>query len=377
MENVERLLKKLIINELVPNRVTLLLGARRVGKTFLIKEIRREYEGKSLFLNAEESMVSEMLRERNSHTYLQMMGDADLLIIDEAQSISDIGRILKLMVDELPGIKVIATGSSGFDLLNKTGEPLTGRVKFYQMHPFSQSELSLQENLLETRQRLEERLIYGCYPEVFISDSPEEKREYLHTLISTYLLKDILILEGIKNSNKLFDLLKLIAFQLGSEVSYQELSRNLGMSKTTVEKYLDLLSKVFIIHNLRGYSRNLRKEVTQSCKWYFWDNGVRNAIISNFSPLSLRQDIGVLWENYCISERIKFNHYRKFLVNSYFWRTYDQQEIDYIEERDSNLTATEIKWKNPNHKTPKAWKENYPEAGFQVIHQGNYLDWIT
>jgi len=239
-------------------------------------------------------------------------------------------------------------------------------------------EYSEEENVIQTKSLLEERLLYGSYPELIKYESNEEKAGYLKELVSSYLLKDILEHDGIKSSSKMISLLRLIAFQIGKEVSLDELGKQLGISRNTVEKYLDLLEKVFVIYKVSGFSRNLRKEITKTSRWFFYDNGIRNTLIANFNPIALRNDIGELWENYLLSERIKFQHYTGMIANNYFWRTYNQQEIDWIEERDGNLFAYEIKWgENKKVKVPTAWKESYPESKYLVITQDNYLDFIT
>ena len=271
---------------------------------------------------------------------------------------------------------MLASGSSSFDLLNKAGEPLVGRGTQFLLTPFSQREIAQTETALETRQNLESRLIYGSYPEVVMMDNYGRKTDYLRDIVGAYLLKDILAIDGLKNFSKMRDLLRLLAFQLGSEVSYDELSKQLGMSKVTVEKYLDLLEKVFVVYRLGAFSRNLRKEVTKAGKWYFYDNGIRNAIIGAFSPLAVRQDVGALWENYIIGERRKANFNESLHKEFYFWRTYDGQEIDLIEESADNLTALEFKWGNKAPAVPKAFRKAYPEAGFHVVSRENYLDFI-
>ncbi len=270
----------------------------------------------------------------------------------------------------------MASGSSSFDLLNKAGEPLVGRSTQFYLTPFSQKEIAQIETTLETRQNLESRLLYGSYPEVVTMDSFERKADYLRDIVSAYLLKDILSIDGLKNSGKMKELLRLIAFQLGNEVSYDELGKQLGMSKNTVEKYLDLLSKVFIVYRLGAYARNLRKEVTKAGKWYFYDNGIRNAIIGNFNSLSVRQDVGALWENYLISERIKANCNEGLGKEFYFWRTYDHQEIDLIEESPDSLTVLEFKWGNKKPVIPDIFKETYSNATFDVVSRDNYLNYI-
>mgnify|MGYP000771729669 FL=1 len=318
-----------------------------------------------------------LLNERSVANYRHLLEGIDLLAIDEAQNIPDIGSKLKLIVDEIEGVRVIASGSSSFDLLNKAGEPLVGRSTQFRLNPFSQNEISQMENALETRQNLESRLIYGSYPEVVMLNSFERKTDYLRDIVGAYLLKDILAIDGLKNSGKMRELLRLIAFQMGSEVSYEELGRQLGMSKNTVEKYLDLLSKVFVVYRLGAYSRNLRKEVVKAGKWYFYDNGIRNAIIGNFTPLAIRQDVGALWENYLISERIKAADNESQAKEFYFWRTYDNQEIDLIEESHKGLSAFEFKWGDKKPSAPVAFATAYPEASYEVINKEGYLKFIS
>ena len=344
MNIIKRILQDKISERIEPNKAVLLFGARRVGKTVLIRELIKEFKGQSMLLNGEDYDTIALLNERSISNYRHLLEGIDLLAIDEAQNIPEIGSKLKLIVDEVEGIKVIASGSSSFDLLNKAGEPLVGRSTQFHLTPFSQKEISQIENALETRQHLESRLIYGSYPEVVMLESFERKTDYLRDIVGAYLLKDILAIDGLKNSSKMKELLRLIAFQMGSEVSYDELGKQLGMSKNTVEKYLDLLSKVFVVYRLGAYSRNLRKEVVKAGKWYFYDNGIRNAIIGNFTPLSVRQDVGALWENYLISERMKQSYNRNRAKEFYFWRTYDNQEIDLIEESPEGLSAFEFKW---------------------------------
>lgn len=365
--------------KLLPNKVLVLLGARRVGKTALIKNYLETIPVDSyLQLNGEDIDDANLLKERSVSNYKRLLANVNLLVIDEAQNIPDIGMILKLIVDSINGIKIIATGSSVFDLSNKLGEPLVGRKNTIYLFPLAQMEFANHENYKETNQKLEERLLFGSYPELEQYPNWKDKINYLKEVINSYLLKDILVFEGIKQSNKIFDLLKLIAFQLGQEVSLQELARQLGISKNTVESYLDLLSKVFVIYKVRGFSRNLRKEITKSNRWYFYDNGIRNCIIGNFNRLESRTDIGALWENYLAAERIKYQNYTQKNVTNYFWRTYDQQELDWLEEENGNLIGYEFKWnENRKSKIPTAFAKAYPEASFEVINKQNYLEFIT
>lgn len=373
---VKRILQDRITAGISPGKAVLIFGARRVGKTVLMRKIVDSYPGRTMMLNGEDYDTLALLENRTIANYRHLLEGIDLLAIDEAQNIPQIGNILKLIVDEIPGVSVLASGSSSFDLFNKTGEPLVGRSTQFLLTPFSQQEIAKTETPFETRQNLEARLIYGSYPELVMLDNFQRKTEYLRDIVGAYLLKDILAIDGVKNSGKMRDLLRLIAFQLGCEVSYDELGKQLGMSKTTIEKYLDLLEKVFVVYRLGAYSRNLRKEVTKAGKWYFSDNGIRNAIIGAFSPLAIRQDVGALWENYIIGERRKANFNDGLHKEFYFWRTYDKQEIDLIEERADDLTALEFKWGNKIPTVPKAFHEAYPHAEFHVVNRENYLGFI-
>jgi predicted AAA+ superfamily ATPase len=363
---------------LKPNKVLILLGARRVGKTQLIKKYIESSNEKVLQLNGEDLNNARLLEERTLENYTRLFQNIELLVIDEAQAIQDIGLILKFIVDNIEGIKVIATGSSMFDLANKLGEPLVGRKNTLFLYPLSQIEFSAYENYIQTTENQETRLIFGGYPELTHYQSWEEKQTYLREIVSSYLLKDILVFDGIKNSNKIYGLLRLIALQIGKEVSLQELGNQLQMSKNTVERYLDLLSKVFILFKIEGFSRNLRKEITKTSRWYFYDNGIRNAIINNYNSIQNRTDIGDLWENYLASERMKKQEYQKIFRKNYFWRTYDRQELDWLEEDAEKLSAFEFKWnENKKSKIPTAFEKAYPEADFEVINKKNYLDFIT
>ena len=379
MNFLERGIDTLFSKRVLPNKVLILLGARRVGKTAFIKNYlatipKEDY----LHLNGEDIQDADLLKERSVANYKRLLNKVKLLVIDEAQNIPDIGLILKLIVDSIDDIKVIATGSSVFDLSNKLGEPLVGRKNTIYLFPLAQMEFANYENFKETTQKLEERMLFGSYPELEQYPEWEEKINYLKEILNSYLLKDILVYEGIKQSSKILDLLKLIAFQIGQEVSLQELARQLGISKNTVESYLDLLSKVFVIYKVPGFSKNLRKEITKSNRWYFYDNGIRNAIIANFSRLDSRTDVGALWKNYLASERIKNQNYTQKTVSNYFWRTYDQQELDWLEEENGNLRGYEFKWnQNRKAKIPTAFAKAYPEASFEVISKGNYLDFIS
>lgn len=380
LKKVKRDILQLVKKKLRPGKVLIILGARRVGKTELIKSILSVInQSEYLLLNGEDYTTIDLLSEQSQGNYDRLLKNINLLVIDEAQHIPEIGNKLKFIVDTYPALKVMVTGSSVFDVSQKLGEPLVGREITLKLHPLSQSEFSKTEQLPETHDRLEERLIYGGYPELTQYDELDEKKDYLDSIVNAYLLKDILSFDGIKKSDKIMDLLRLIAFQIGKEVSIEELASQLkGISRNTVEHYLDLLTKVFVLYKVRAYSRNLRKEISKSSRWFFYDNGIRNAVIQNYAPLHLRQDKGELWENYIMTERLKYNSYTRRRINSYFWRTYDQQEIDLIEEENGKLSAFEFKF-NPNKKVkvPGGWKKGYPNANFQVIHPKNYLDFIT
>ncbi len=375
---IPRAITKDLIQSIERKKVLILFGTRRVGKTFFVNQFIKEHiKSDYLFLNGEDFSTKEVLKERSVENYKRLIGKNRFLIIDEAQNIENIGWILKLIHDSFNDVTILVTGSSSFDLGNKTGEPLTGRKITFHLFPFSQAEYSAVESLVETKSNLLNRMIYGCYPELIHLQSDKDKELYLKELINSYVFKDILMFDGIKNTTKILDLLKLLAFQVGGMVSLEELGNSLNMSKNTVAKYLDLLSKVYVIFPLRGFSRNSRKELTKKGKWYFYDNGVRNAIINNFNAASFRSDIGQLWENYIIAERIKYQNNNRLFPNNYFWRTYKQQEIDWVEEVDGALQAFEFKW-NPDKlpKAPSQWKESYPNSSFKVITPENYLSFI-
>ena len=363
-------------NFVQPNKVIVIYGPRRCGKTTLLKKFLESINEKYLFVNGEDIFVQEQLNNQSIIKLKNFVGDYKLLAIDEAQRIPNIGLNLKLIVDNIENIKVIATGSASFDLYQKLGEPLTGRKITLKLFPLAQLELAKIEKPHETKANLEARLIFGSYPEIILAKDDREKITYLRELASSYLCKDILEMNGLKHSDKLIKILQLLAFQIGSEVSSSEIASQAGINKKTVEKYFDLLEKVFVIFKIRGFSRNLRKEVSKSPKYYFYDLGVRNVLINNFNPINLRNDVGMLWENYIISERIKKQEYTGLQANNYFWRTYDKKEIDFVEERSGKLYAYEIKWEPKKISPPKDWNETYPHSEFLVISQDNYLEFI-
>lgn len=376
MDYLKRELTEKILSKLQANKVVIVYGARRVGKTVLVENILYQLDEPVLILNGEDINVHDKLANRSIENYKQIVGTNKLVYIDEAQKIHEIGLKLKLMVDEIPGLKIIISGSSSIDIHHVAGEPLTGRKYSFNLYALSEKEYNQIENPIEKIDKVRERLVFGNYPELIHIPDRENKMDYLNEMVSSYLLKDILVFENIKNSQKIFNLLRLIAFQIGNEVSMQELGKKLSISKNTVEKYLDLLSKVYILHKVEGFSRNLRKEITKNSRWYFLDNGIRNAVIANFNPIESRNDVGQLWENYMISERIKFLEYHKISSNNYFWRTYEQQEIDWVEERSGELFGYEFKWKETKVKIPSQWNKAYPEASFNVIHVNNFENWL-
>lgn len=357
-------------------KVIIIYGPRRVGKTTLLKKFLEDKEN-FLFVTGEDIFIREFLASGSIERLKDFIGTKSLLVIDEAQYIPSIGLNLKLIVDHIPHVRVIATGSSTFDLAKEVGEPLTGRKQVLTLYPLAQLELNTVENIAQTKAHLESRLIYGSYPEVLTVVGDQSRQEYLHDLVSSYLLKDILALEEIRKSKKLLDLLILVALQVGKEVSHAELATQLSMNKATIQRYLDLLEQVFVLVNVRGFSRNLRKEITKTSRYYFYDNGIRNAIINNFNPLSRRDDTGSLWENYLVVERLKKQQYQQLFSRNYFWRTYDQKEIDWVEEREGSLFGYEFKWGSTVAKVPALWKESYPEATFECINRENYLKFIA
>jgi uncharacterized protein len=376
MKYLKRDITENIIKKLQANKVVIVIGARRVGKTVLVKSILDTINEAILSLNGEDINVHDKLSIRSVENYKQLVGSYRVLYIDEAQKIPEIGLKLKLMIDEIEGLKIIITGSSSFDISKEAGEPLTGRKTTFNLYALSENEYNQIENSITKIDKLRERLIFGNYPELVHLPDQADKIDYLNDMVSSYLLKDILVYENIKNSQTIFNLLRLIAYQIGREVSLQELGKQLGISKNTVEKYLDLLSKIFILHKVEGFSRNLRKEITKNSRWYFLDNGIRNAIIANFNSIEARNDIGQLWENYMISERLKYQAYNRISSNNYFWRTYEQQEIDWVEERGGSLYGYEFKWKEEKVKIPTQWKNAYPDASFEVINSSNFEKWL-
>lgn len=375
---ISRFIEKEILKSIKPNKVIGIFGPRRSGKTTLLKILKDKLKNKKiLFVHGENLDVAEIFSSQRTSILSDFVRGYDLIFIDEGQKIPNIGINLKLLCDTIDKISVVVTGSSSFNLKQKIGEPLVGRSRYFYLYPLSQLELNYTEDFLKTREKLEERLIFGGYPEVIIEKNHKEKRLILERIRDGYLLKDILELDNLKNSLFIFNLLRLIAFQTGNDISYSELASNLNSNKKTVMRYLELLEKSFVLFSLFGYSRNLRKEYTKTPRYYFWDNGIRNAVISNFNRLQIRDDVGKLWENYCISERLKKVSYKNIIANRYFWRTYDQKEVDYLEEKNGQLFAFEIKWKEDKTKTKKAFLKYYPGSKFEIINKNNYLKFIS
>lgn len=377
MKLFSRLLKNQILHALKPGKVVLIVGARRVGKTVLISQIKKQLDDSIMLLNGEDMTTNDLLKSRKIEAYRHLLQGKTLLIIDEAQKIEQIGSIIKLIVDHIKDIKILLTGSSAFELGHRFGEPLTGRKTTFVLYPLAFQEFAQYENPIELRDRLPFRMVFGGYPEVWQIDNITDKISYLKELVNDYLFRDLLQLESVRNASKLKDLLRLISYQIGKEVSMQELGKQLGISKNTVDRYLDLLSKVFIIFKVQGFSRNLRKEIVKNHRWYFYDNGILNVFLNNFNMPEMRQDVGLLWENYCIAERLKTLAYQKSHANTYFWRTYDQQEIDWIEEKDGVIHGFEMKWQVQDKKPPSAWKKAYPGSTYQVIHPESYQSWLS
>jgi len=372
---IPRLLRTNILNHLNKGKAIIVLGARQTGKTTLLKELFDKKQD-IIWLNADELDVQNLFEQSSSTRFKTLFNNYKTIVIDEAQRIKNIGLKLKLITDELPDKQLIATGSSAFELSNQINEPLTGRKWEYFLFPLSFEEMVNHHGILEEQRMLPVRLIYGYYPEIVTSKGNE--KEVLKQLTDSYLYKDILMWQGIKKPEKLLKLLQALSLQLGSEVSYHEIGQTIGLDNETVEKYIQLLEKTFVIFRLSSLNRNLRKELKRSRKIYFYDNGIRNALIANFNQPELRQDIGALWENFLISERIKTLHYKKVWYNKYFWRTHDQQEIDYIEERDGVIHGYEFKW-NPKKQVrfSKTFLNAYPNSKTEVISRDNYYGFLV
>ena len=379
MNGIERDLKAVLDSKIGKGKVLLLIGPRQVGKTTLLKNILTSVssEKKVQFWNCDESDVRQFLSEANSAKLKSFVGNSDFIVIDEAQRVKDIGLTIKLLHDSFPNVQLAVTGSSSLDLSNSINEPLTGRKFEYNLFPFSTNELVNHTSMLEEMRQLQNRLVYGFYPDVV--NNPGEEKEILTNIVNSYLYQDVFEFQDIRKSSVIEKLVQALALQVGSEVSFNELGNLLGIDTVTVQRYVDLLEKAYVVFHIRSYSRNVRNELKKSIKIYFYDNGVRNSVISNFSPVEIRSDIGALWENFLISERIKNNAYHNKNAKYYFWRTTQKQEIDFIEEVEQNLFAYEFKYnpKKANSKCPLTFSNNYPNVPFDVITSENYMDFVV
>lgn len=377
---IKRILLSILPQAILPGKVTILYGPRQVGKTTLVSDFFAlpETTRQHRYINADELVYREALASQDKQRLGQLLGDNKLLAIDEAQRVPNIGLNLKIIVDSFPQAEIIATGSASFELANQIGEPLTGRTLTYYLYPVSYAELQATFGVFESRAQLERWLIWGGYPAIVATEAIQLREKLLGELVGAYLYRDLLELNGLRRADKLVDLLRLLAFQIGQEVSLSELAMNLALNRDTVERYLDLLEKVFVVYKVRGFSRNLRKEITKSSRYYFYDNGVRNSLIQNFNPLALRNDVGQLWENFLMVERRKALSYGGRSANQYFWRTYDQKEIDYIEESGGRLSAYEFKWKGELRRaTEREFLEAYPGSEVKTITPDNFESFVA
>jgi predicted AAA+ superfamily ATPase len=368
---IKREIQDSIESRLFKGKLIVIYGARQVGKTTLIKEIGKKYSDQEVYLNCDEPDIKELLFEATSTKLKNIVGRKKLVLVDEAQRVKNIGITLKLFVDELKDVQVIATGSSSFELSSEINEPLTGRKFEYTLYPFSMRELSNEYGWLEINRLLDDRILYGMYPDVVLN--PNDKKNLLKDLTRSYLFKDVLSYQGIRKPEILDKLLLALAAQIGNEVSYNELAGTVGIDKDTINKYLDILEKAFVIFRLHPFSRNIRTEITKMRKVYFYDTGVRNALVSNFNTLASRNDKGALWENFLISEKIKMNSNLNNDAKSFFWRTSQQQEIDYIEEKENKLFAYEFSWNvNKKKKIPLTFLKAYSTMESEIITIVNY-----
>ena len=376
MNVIRRIIQKNIEDRLFKNKVIIIYGARQVGKTTLIKEIQKKYPDISIYFNCDEPDIKEAFTNVTSTEIKNFIGAKRLVFLDEAQRVENIGLSLKIMIDTFPDVQVVATGSSSFELSNRINEPLTGRKYEFHLYPFSLNELKQLYSWPEILRILETRILLGMYPEI-VQTGQDEVRTLLKNITSSYLYKDVFQYQSIKNPDVLEKLLRLLALQVGNEVSYNELAGSLGINKKTVSNYIRILEKAFVVFRLGPFSRNLRKELTKLRKIYFYDTGIRNTLINNFNNFDLRQDVGALWENFIISERLKFNSNQGRDVNIYFWRTHQQQEIDYIEEKGGRLSGFEFKWKKAPFKAPKSFINSYPDSSVELVTKENFKDFLS
>lgn len=372
MENIKRELSTRISGKIFQGKAIVIIGARQVGKTTLLKHLEQPADN-ILWMNADEMEIQMLMQNISVEKFRSLIGKHSVVIIDEAQRIQNIGLKAKLITDNFPDVQLFLTGSSSLDLANKVNEPLTGRKWEYTLFPLSFAELAAHHGMLQEYKKLPIRLVFGCYPEVVCN--PGNEKEILNSLADSYLYKDILAWDRIKRPDKLVKLLQALSYQIGSEVSTNELSRTVELDRTTVENYINLLEQAQVIFRLPSYSRNLRSELKASRKIYFHDNGIRNAVIGNFSDIDMRTDVGILWENWMISELVKRKNYRGTFARSYFWRTVQQQEIDYLEETDGHLTAYEFKWNNSKlPRLSKTFSNSYPDHEYRVVNRENYME---
>ncbi|MCC6261063.1 MAG: ATP-binding protein [Anaerolineales bacterium] len=364
-------------NHVQAGKALLIYGPRRVGKTTLLQTFLKTTKLKYKLDSGDNIRTQQVLSSQDFEQILAYVEGYDLLAIDEAQNIPNVGIGIKIVVDQRPDIRVILTGSSSFELAGQVGEPLTGRKQTLTLYPLAQIELLSTYNKFELKEKIEDFLIYGSYPEVLQAATQKQKIDVISEISNSYLVKDILAFDRVKNSKILLDLLKLLAFQVGSEVSLSEIGAKIGVDYKTIQRYLDLLEKAFVIVRLGGFSRNLRNEITNKSKYYFMDMGIRNSLIAQFNKLSQRNDVGQLWENFIFIERLKYRAYQSVYANSYFWRTYNQQEIDLIEERDGKLHGYEMKWSaSKKINAPTQWSEGYSNSSFEIISPENYQKFI-
>lgn len=373
---IKRAIYDQIISNLFKGKAIIITGPRQVGKTTLLQVIMEQADGKVLYLNCDEPDIRPMLANASSTSLKALIGDNTLVLIDEAQRVKNIGLTLKLLIDNFKDIQVIATGSSALELANEINEPLTGRKREYHLYPFSTKEMVANSSVLQESRLLEQRMIYGFYPDIV--NSPADAQANLLELTNNYLFKDVLSLQDVRKPALLERLLVALALQVGSEISYTEIGKTIGTDNKTVDRYIELLEKCFVVFQVGGFSRNLRNEIKKGKKIYFYDNGIRNALIKNFSPLELRQDIGSLFENFLVSERMKANHYTNHYVNTYFWRTHQQQEVDLIEESGGKLYAWEFKWnEKAKAKIPQAFMDAYPGSITNIMNRTNYMEFVN
>ncbi len=369
----QRIIENNIRDKIGKGKAIIIVGARQVGKTTLIKDLLKETT--FLFLDADDPSTRKLLTNPNTEQIRSILGKSKIVFIDEAQRINGIGLTLKIITDQFPDVQLFVSGSSSFDLGNQLNEPLTGRKWEYELFPISWEEFEMKEGYVKAEQQLENRLLYGMYPEVLNNKGNE--REVLKNLASSYLYRDILAFSEIRKPEILDNLLLALALQVGNEVNYNELARTVGVNKITIQKYIDILEKGYIVFRLNSFSRNLRTEIKRNRKIYFYDNGIRNMIIGSFNPLSLRTDVGALWENFLVSERRKQNIYKNTFSRMYFWRTKQQQEIDFVEEKEGKIYGFEFKWKSKSKiRLPKTFVKAY-NAETKIIDKSNFREFIV